>query len=533
MFLLALALMLRAKFRLGRLQVAHRRFEQKGSDDALRLSDVARTQFRAFHLGLSAAVLGVGALAALAMEGLAVVGFLTACVFVPALVLLTKSIGLDPSAIAGVTLFARPTGFLTFTSAATLKELSHSTHVQTGLEEAHKRQDKGIPAREFLAILRHPQAFWPDLDTTLHLSTWPEVKWRLLALRGVLFHAGTAGVLAFLLAVLTPVNFLPPLPSPFDLWPPSAETQEQKDRPSDETPDDPSAPGDDDSGSASGEASRDDAGSDAAPGEDQGPDGAPGAGADTGNGAAQGEGLATGDGSAHGEGDGSALGEDQGAGDGDAQGEGQDAGDGSALGEDEGAGDGGAQGEGQDAGDGGADNGAGDDGAQGNGAEAGTQAEDESLGDSDAQGEGGGEGDVDSGAQGEDTGDGGTDAMPSNVQDPDSAVAPDELAIGVTDESPETDGIEAIILEGPSEGADIDDPQGIVTGTMAGDSSGVAAQTDGVAFDSNPFSARGVAPEGIELLQTEIPDFPDNLPDMPKPSQRLPSWILQLEGAGE
>jgi hypothetical protein len=34
-------------------------------------------------------------------------------------------------------------------------------------------------------------------------------------------------------------------------------------------------------------------------------------------------------------------------------------------------------------------------------------------------------------------------------------------------------------------------------------------------------------------LQTDIPDFPDNLPEVDLPTQRVPTWILQLEGAIE
>jgi hypothetical protein len=69
--------------------------------------------------------------------------------------------------------------------------------------------------------------------------------------------------------------------------------------------------------------------------------------------------------------------------------------------------------------------------------------------------------------------------------------------------------------------------------TLTGGAMGEIPQTEVLPFDTNPFSARGVGPESVEVLQTDIPDFPENLPEIDPPTQRVPTWILQLEGAVE
>jgi len=91
----------------------------------------------------------------------------------------------------------------------------------------------------------------------------------------------------------------------------------------------------------------------------------------------------------------------------------------------------------------------------------------------------------------------------------------------------------APVLETPPEegreGAENAVPSGSSAGTLDGDQV--------VTFDpsgqSHPFAASGAAPEGLTIFQEELPSYPDNLLPPPPPSQRLPSWIVECENAGD
>ena len=67
------------------------------------------------------------------------------------------------------------------------------------------------------------------------------------------------------------------------------------------------------------------------------------------------------------------------------------------------------------------------------------------------------------------------------------------------------------------------------TNSIAADE-GLQPNETGPNSAEHPFAASGEVPEGITIRQKEVPDYPDNLPSAPPPTQRLPSWILELEG---
>ena len=438
---LGLACGLVASVQLRRLRAAHRQFEHQGRTDAQRMARIAGMRFRANHLGLGAAVLVSGMLMALSMEGLVISGGLTAGALVPTFLLVGRAWSLNWSVVAGVALFSPPLAQKTSIGREASNALSHVVHVQSALSVAHKGGDNGLAAREFLATVRHEDAFWPDIATTLDLSLGAQLKWRVFALFGAAWHAMSAVVVAILLVYLAPVSFFPPLASPLDLmvssFPPDAESESQEE----ETP------------SQEEDTKNENAGS-------QG--GGQGEGAEGGEGGGQNEGAEGGD-------------EIEGG---------------------EGAGDG---------------TGGGDDGAS----HVGTQDPTET----DMQADSGGEG---------------TGALEAQVTVKDGAAGgePEEREISIGGVYPETDAQEERVLEGQAE-PDEGDPKGMTAATLTGGAMVEIPHTETLPFDTNPFSARGVGPDSIEVLQTDIPDFPDNLPNVDPPTQRVPTWILQLEGVIE
>jgi hypothetical protein len=476
---LGLACGLGAGVQLLRLRSAHHRLEHQGRSDAQRLARIAGIRFRSHHLGLGAAVLGGGALAALSMEGLAISGGLIAGALVVTLVLVGQSWSLNRSVVTGVALFLPQVMQKTSTGREASNALSHVVHVQSALSMAHEGGDNGLAAREFLATVRHEDAFWPDIATTLDLNVAAQLKWRVFALFGVAGHALSAALVVILLAYFAPVSFFPPLVSPLNLISPMTPPDAQS-----ETPEGGAPPQED------------------ADNEDEGSDG--------GEGGEQGEGS-----------DGGEGGE---------QGEGSDGGEGGEQGEGSDGGEGGEQGEGSDGGEGG-EQGEGSDG--GNESEGGEGAGDGTGGGSDSAPQDGTQDPTETEMQ-TDSGDDGTGVPEAqvNVQDGAAGGESEEREMSIGGQGPETDGQEGLVLEGqvqPDEG----DPQGMTAATLTGGATGEIPQTETVLFNTNPFSARGVGPESVEVLQTDIPDFPDNLPEVDLPTQRVPTWILQLEGAIE
>ena len=580
---MALILALVFAVRLRRLRFAHKRFEQNGCFDALCLSNLARLFFRALHLGTGSALLAFGALAAFSMRGLAVSGFLVATTLVPTMLVLLRSWVLNRSEVVGAMLFLRVNAMPTVTGFEASEALEHQNCVQTALALAHGDADAGQPAREFLAILRDEAAYWPDINVAIRLGVVRQLKMRIFALRGVALHALVAGVLAVLLALLTPLSVFPPLASPLDLLssitdtPPNEyESNEAESSPVDQAQD---ADSGDDAGSrqnrgpgedgAQGEDA--DAGVHGVQGEgaDAGMHGGQGEGADAGERGGQGEGADAGKGGGRGEGadagEDGAQGEGADAGEDGAQGEGADAGEDGAQGEGADAGEDGAQGEGAEAGEDGAQGEgaeAGEDGAQGEGADAGedgAQGEDADAGEDGAQGEGADAGE--DGAQGEGADEGGqteggdtqdNDQQPAETQaqntdgadggsemeaqitieDGQADGAQRETEVSVTGEGTETDDKDGIVLEGEADVQD-GDPEAMTSATLTGGATGERAQNNAASLDTNPFSARGKGPSGIEILQTDVPDYPDNLPQVGPVTQRVPIWILHLEGVVE
>jgi hypothetical protein len=444
---LALVLGLVASGRLRGLRGAHRRFEHQGRSDAQLMARITGMRFRAHHLGLSGAVLGAGTLAALSMDGLAISGGVIAVALFPTLVLIWRAWGLNRAVVAGVTFFLQPVVQTTSTGRDASNTLSHAVHVQSALSKAHKGGENGLAAQEFLATVRHKDAFWPDISATLEFNSAVQLKWRLFALIGAIGHMLSAAVVAILLSLFAPVSFFPPLASPLDLMslmsPPDAqsETPEEKTPPQEEKED---------------------------------------AGADGGEGGEQGEGA-----------DGGEGGE---------QSESADSGEDGEQGESADGGEGDEQGLGADGGEG---------GEQGESADSGEDGE---------------------GADG-DEGTGGHEAQVT-IQDGEAEEEPEEREVSIGGQGPETDRQEGMALEGqaePDEGA----PQSMTAATLTGAAMGEIPQTETMPLDTNPFSARGVGPQSVEVLQTDIPDFPDNLPEVDPPNQRVPRWILQLEGAIE
>ena len=563
---MALILALVFAVRLRRLRFAHKRFEQNGCVDALCLSNLARLFFRALHLGTGAALLAFGALVALSMRGLAISGFLVATTLVPTMLVLLRSWVLNRSEVAGATLFLRVNVMPTVTGFEASEALEHQHCVQSALALAHDDTDAGQPAREFLAILRHEAAYWPDINAAIQLGVLGQLKMRILALRGVALHALVAGVLAVLLALLNPLSVFPPLASPLDLLSSIADTP-----PNEDVSNEAESPPDDQAQDAK---SGDDAGSK----RDQGPgeDGAQGAGADSGEDGGQGEGADAGEDGGQGEGadagenggqgEGADAGEDGGqgagadAGEDGGQGEGADAGEdggqsaGADAGEDGGqgagadAGEDGGQGAGADAGeDGGQGAGAdaGEDGGQGAGADAGEDGAQGEVADEGGQTEGGeglsdfgerqGNGQQSAETQAENTGgaDGGSEIEEQiTIQDGQADGAQRETEVSVAGEGTETDGEDGIVLGGEADVED-GDPEAMTSATLTGGATGERAESNAAPQDTNPFSARGEGPSGIEIQQTDVPDLPDNLLQAEPATQRVPIWILQLEGVIE
>ena len=567
--------------RLRRLRFAHKRFEQNGCVDALCLSNLARLFFRELHLGTGAALLAFGALAALSMRGLAISGFLVATTLVPTMLVLLRSWVLNRSEVVGATLFLRVNAMPTVTGFEASEALEHQHCVQSALALAHGDTDAGQPAREFLAILRHEAAYWPDINAATQLGVFGQLKMRIFALRGVALHALVAGVLAVLLALLTPLSVFPPLASPLDLLssiadtPPNEDVSNEAESPPDDQAQD--ANNGDDAGSkrdqGPGEGGAHGAGADAGEdggqgaGADVGEDGGQGAGADAGEGGGQGacadagedggQGAGADAGEDGGQGAGADAGEDGGQGAGADVGEDGGQGAGADFGEDGGqgagadAGEDGGQGAGADAGEdgrqgAGAD--AGEDGAQGAGADAGEdggQGAGADAGEDGGQGEGGeglsdfgerqGNGQQPAETQAENTGDadGGSEIEEQiTSQEGQADGARRETEVSVAGEGTETDGEDGIVLEGEVD-VENGDPEAMTSATLTGGVTGKPAESSAAPLDINPFSARGEGPSGIEIQQTDVPDFPDNLLRAEPATQRVPIWILQLEGAIE
>ncbi|MBT6099503.1 MAG: hypothetical protein HOH05_14230 [Marinovum sp.] len=447
---------------LRRLRSAHRRFEHQGRADAQKIARIAGMRFQAYHLSLGGLVLGASTLVALSMEGLAISGGLIAGALVATLILVERALFLNRSVVAGVTLFLTPVVQKTSMGREALNALSHAVHVQSALSMAHEVGENGLAAREFLATVRHEDAFWPNIETTLDLSFGAQLEWRIFAFYGAAWHAISALVVAILLAYFAPVSFFPPLASPLDLMASMLPSDAQSGSQKEETP------------------SQDEDTNNEGAGSDGGEGGGQGEGADGGEGGGQNEGADGGEGGG--------------------QGEGADGG--------EGGGAGGGQNEGADGGEG---TGGGDDGASHDGTQDPTET--------DMQADSGGEG---------------TGALEAQVtvQDGVAGGEPEEREISIGGLYPETDGQEGRVLEGQAE-SDEGDPKGMTAATLTGGAMEEIPHTETMPFDTNPFSARGVGPDSIEVLQTDIPEFPDNLPNVDPPTQRVPTWILQLEGAIE
>ena len=377
--------------KLRRLRFAHRRFEQQGRKDARRLAWIAGTQFRAHHFVLAAAVLCVGGGAALSMKGLAVSGGLLALAILPSVILVFSAWSLNRSVVSGASLFLKPRVRRTLTGRDAIGAMRHRSYVKSALTTAHIGNADGVAAREFLATVRHEDAFWPDISKTLSLGFLIEMKWRIFALCGAIWHALAAALLAIVLAYFTPFSVFPPLVSPLDLL----SSTDVEDEPQQA--------------------------------EEENADGEQGEGADGSDGGEQGEGA-----------DGS---------------------------------DGGEQGE-----------------------------MSEPI---EAQG---------------------------TIQNGEVGTESGEQEVNIAGQGAETDRQDGVVLEERGEPAD-GDPESVAAATLTGGAAGENPRTDGVSFNANPFSARGLAPETVEVLQTAIPEFPDNLPPADPPTQRMPAWILQLERA--
>jgi hypothetical protein len=498
---LGVAIGLVADLQLRRLRASHRRLEHQGQSDAQRLARIAGMRFRAHHFGLGAAVLAGGALVAWSMEGLVISGGFIAAALFPTIVLVWRASSLNCSVVAGVALFLPPVLQKTSTGHDASNALSHVVHVQSALSMAHESGDNGLAAREFLATVRHEDAFWPEIAVTLNLSLGAQLKWRAFALIGAMGHALSAAVVAMLLAYFAPVSFFLPLASPLDLMSSMSPEDEQSETPEREMP------------PQKRDADYEDDGADGGEDDEQGE------GVDGDEGGEQGEGS-----------DGGEVGE---------QGEGSDGGEVGEQGEsvdgDEG-GEGGEQGEGADGGEGG-EQGVGADGGEG-----GEQGDESEGGEGSGDGTGGGDDDTpqdrtqaptetellpDSGGEGTET-----QEARVTVQDGVAGREPEEREVSIGGQGPETDGQEGLVLEGQAE-ADEGDPQGMTAATLTGGAMGEIPQTETMPFDTNPFSARGVGPQSVEVMQADIPDFPDNLPEVDPPTQRVPTWILQLEGVVE
>ena len=530
-----LAFLFTGTLKLRRLRFAHRRFEQQGHKDARRLAWIAGTQFRAHHFVFAAAVLCVGGGVALSMKGLAVSGGLLALAILPSVILVFSAWSLNRSVVSGASLFLKPRVRRTITGRDAIGAMRHRSYVKSALSTAHIGNADGVAAREFLATVRHEDAFWPDISKTLSLDFFIEMKWRIFALCGVIWHALAAALLAIILAYLTPFSVFPPLVSPLDLLS-STEVEDEPQQAEEENADGEQGEGAD--GSDGGEQGEDADGSDGGEqgeGADGSDGGEQGEGADGSGGGEQGEGADGSDGGEQGEG---AEGSDDGE-----QGEGADGSDGGEQGEGADGSDGGEQGQGADGSDSG-EQGEGADGSDGgeqgegaDGSDGGEQGEGADGSDGGEQGEGadgndGGE--QGEGADGSDGGEQGEMSEPieaqGTIQNGEVGTESGEQEVNIAGQGAETDRQDGVVLEERGEPAD-GDPESVAAATLTGGAAGENPRTDGVSFNANPFSARGLAPETVEVLQTAIPEFPDNLPPADPPTQRVPAWILQLERA--
>ena len=231
--------LLAATLKLFQIRRRHHNFNQDGVADAVRLSNIQRRGFRAGHAIFAGVSLIAGALAALALRGLPISAFVLAVFLIPGIVFLWKLFGTNRASIVGADLFVVTAQESTKTGAQAVEALSHAARISAALKTAHGVNDGSIEAREFLTILRHPLALWPSLVTLPGTDFLHQVNWRIRAATGLTLHVVIAGVLSWLLAMFTPVNFLPPIQSPLALLeglsepvpenPPEAEDQTSND----------------------------------------------------------------------------------------------------------------------------------------------------------------------------------------------------------------------------------------------------------------------------------------------------------------
>jgi len=486
----------------------HQRFEQRGAQDVHHLAYVARRRFGAGHYLLAGLLLLVTAGAARLQIGLPVSAFFLALGLVPFVVVATQGARVNRGAEAVAMLFEHAETKLTRTGRQAIAALSYKHRVEDALRQAHGPQGS-IAASEVLGVLRHAHAFWPKLEPQL-LSKWSAwLKWRAAAMLGLAGHAVSAGLVAWLLALWIPVKVLPPLPSPLALL-------------AGQTPEDQSG------GSEEARSKQIGAGEDG--NESDGEDGASGEGGG-GDTRSEGEGQ-----SQSGQGEGSG---EQGTGDGPGQSDDGSETKGSGSEGHNGDGDGGAVGEepqdgetagGDQGGDGAGQSGGTPDAPQ---ADTGEEGKSEGQGGGDESGEGASDDTEprDAAPDAETEGDGESARDETNSTAEPETQAEAEIANPV-DASDPNEPI-APVLETPPEegreGAENAVPSGSSAGTLDGDQ----AVTFDPSGQSHPFAASGAAPEGLTIFQEELPSYPDNLLPPPPPSQRLPSWIVEFENAGD
>ncbi len=515
--------------RLRRLRARHADYDHAGTSDVSQLSKVEREVFCGTHLLVSSLCVCGGLLVSLSLRGLPISALFVAVVLVPGAVLLWRSFGLNGGDHVAVGLFVAITLKRARTGQDAVYDLRHQSRIDVGLATAHSLEDNGAIAREILAILRHEGALWPSLDATVALAPISQMRWRLDALAGLTWHMISAGLVAWFLAFVAPIEFLDPLPSPLALLrgedaqslPENPPTEEEKETAQDEILDD-------------GETS----GNDGATGESESLDGSKG---EPGGGDSKSDGDAgrSGGGSTEGDGEGPTAPDSEGsAGENPTEGEGSN-----QPSESDG------KGEFSEKGDDGADR-AGD--ASGTGEEPSAKepvdtGQDAVGGASDRPGEAETEPSVlpdtteseekvqaDQGSEGQGT----QGELSVEMTEPDGTAGEAGLSKGETTIMDETRvsgaGSEAPEEEvGPIVGQEGDtsegDPEGISSATVASGDEGALAQEGAQADIEHPFAAHGEAPKGVTILQDNLLDYPDNLPIPQPPSQRLPAWVLELE----
>ncbi|WP_263048285.1 hypothetical protein [Roseovarius pelagicus] len=566
----------------------HERFEHAGTDDVRRLARVARTRFRAGHLIAAGGWLLVMATLARTQFGLPISALFMGPGLLIATIVAGSGLRLHKGAEAAVTLMEPAPSQRTRLGREALARLRHSWRVDEALKRTHGPEGSAA-AIEVLGVLRDGAAFWPKLAEQELSLFGARMAWRFKAMSGLSWHGLSAGLIAWALALWLPLNVLPPLPSPLTfLTGASEQVPPEEEEKQDEDQTDPSSndrdecgggerESDGENGNGQGGASDKADQKNGQSGEGQGDTGQ---NAETDGDGGQGQERQEIDGTDRTDGgEGTEPGEtgetapseqesgeaplkngESGSSDGQNGGDGAAPEDGQEGQRSDNVEGGQSEGQGGEARENAASEGVqkGEQGTNGeenapdgqagseelpsDGAQDGQQGDDGDGEAADEQGDAkdGGTGTEDNADVETENGGGDQDSIDGGAPDaaatrPEASGSSEEQAdLAVAGEGSDLSGDDSRVAEQPApDGSSEETANAVQGGSAAGDGNEVEAEGFDPTGQSHPFAASGAAPEGLTIFQGDLPEYPENLLPAKPPTQRIPSWIKELENAVE